>query len=157
MTAYLALGTNLGDRHFHLQEARSLIAEKIGSFSAVSSIYETEPWGFESENKFLNQVVAVKTDLNPFEILSRTQEIEQQIGRKEKTGRSYQDRLIDIDLILYGDMILNTEKLQLPHPLFHKRRFVLEPLNEIAPDLVHPVLGLRVGEMLLLFHLSISS
>jgi len=141
MTVYLALGTNLGDRYSHLQEARTLIAGKIGSFSAISSIYETEPWGFESENKFLNQVVAVETDLSPLEILDRTQEIERQIGRKEKTGHSYQDRLIDIDLLLYGDTVLNTGKLQLPHPLLHKRKFVLEPLNEIAPDLVHPVLG----------------
>ena len=149
MTVYLALGTNLGDRYSHLQEARTLIAGKIGSFSAISSIYETEPWGFESENKFLNQVVAVETDLSPLEILDRTQEIERQIGRKEKTGHSYQDRLIDIDLILYGDTIINTEKLQLPHPLFHKRRFVLEPLLEIAPDLVHPILGMTVKELLL--------
>ena len=147
MTVYLALGTNLGDRQFNLQEARTLIAGKIGSFSAISSIYETEPWGFKSENQFLNQVVAVETDLNPFEILNLTKEIERQIGRKEKTGDSYQDRLIDIDLILYGGTVLNTESLQLPHPLFHKRRFVLEPLNEIAPGLVHPVLGKTVEEL----------
>jgi len=147
MTVYLALGTNLGDRQFNLQEARTLIAGKIGSFSAISSIYETEPWGFESENQFLNQVVAVETDLNPLEILNLTKEIERQIGRKEKTVHSYQDRLIDIDLILYGDTVLNTERLQLPHPLFHKRRFVLEPLNEIAPGLVHPVLGKTMEEL----------
>jgi 2-amino-4-hydroxy-6-hydroxymethyldihydropteridine diphosphokinase len=147
MIAYLALGTNLGNKRFNLQEALLLIAGNIGSFSAISSVYETEPWGFASENKFLNQVAAVKTDLNPFEILKQTQEIERQIGREEKTVRFYQDRLIDIDLILCDNIVLDAGKLQLPHPLFHKRRFVLEPLNEIAPDLMHPVLRKTVTQL----------
>jgi 2-amino-4-hydroxy-6-hydroxymethyldihydropteridine diphosphokinase len=148
MTVYLSLGTNLGDRQLNLQEALSLIAGNVGHFSAISSVYETQPWGFESENKFLNQVVAVETELNPHDILNRTQEIERQIGRTEKTVHSYQDRLIDIDLIMYDNLVVNTEKMQIPHPFFHKRQFVLEPLNEIAGRIVHPVFGKNITQLL---------
>jgi len=147
MTVYLSLGTNLGDKNRNLQQAITLIEEEIGCLSAVSSVYETEPWGFQSDNMFLNQVVAVETTKSPNEILALTQHIEKQIGRTEKTHHTYMDRLIDIDLILYGDCVIKTEKLEIPHPLFHQRRFVLEPLNEIAPDLVHPVLKKTVKQL----------
>ncbi|MDR0686223.1 MAG: 2-amino-4-hydroxy-6-hydroxymethyldihydropteridine diphosphokinase [Dysgonamonadaceae bacterium] len=137
MICYLSLGSNLGDRSLNLQKARKLLEEKIGTLKAVSSEHETEPWGFRSNNKFLNQVVAVETDLPPEEILSLTQQIERAIGRKDKTaGNNYKDRIIDVDLLLAGNIKMKTDKLTLPHPSMLKRRFVMEPLSEIAPDLV---------------------
>ena len=138
--AYLALGTNLGDKNKNLQTALALIAEKTGVFSAISSVYETKAWGFESENSFLNMVVAINTSLHPLELLKTTQDIEREIGRTEKTNHTYQDRIIDIDIILYDNLIYESEKLKLPHPLFHLRQFVLEPLNEIGANLIHPIL-----------------
>jgi 2-amino-4-hydroxy-6-hydroxymethyldihydropteridine diphosphokinase len=149
---YLALGSNLGNRNLNLLKAIALIAKRIGVFSAISSVYETDPWGFDSENSFLNSVVCVETSLSSLEILRETQNIEKEIGRTEKTQHSYQDRLIDIDLILYDDLVFKSETLALPHPLFHLRQFVLEPLNEIAPDLVHPVLHKTVKELLSELH-----
>jgi len=145
---YLSLGTNSGNKHAHLLQAVGYIAEKIGAISALSSVYETKPWGFESENDFLNMMVCIETTLSPVEVLDCTQSIEKMMGRTQKTGRSYCDRIIDIDLIAYDDLIIQTEKLQLPHPLFHRRRFVLEPFNEIAPDYVHPVLQIKMKDLL---------
>ena len=145
---YLALGSNLGNRPINLLRAIGYIAERIGIFSAISPVHETKPWEFVSENNFLNMVICIETQLPAEEILSITQSIERTIGRKEKTTHSYQDRLIDIDIIAYNDLILRSETLQLPHPLFHKRLFVLEPFNEIAPDYIHPVLGKKVEELL---------
>ena len=137
---YLALGTNLGDKNKNLQIALASIAEKIGVFSAISSIYETKAWGFESKNSFLNMVVAVTTSLPPLELLKTTQDIEKKIGRTKKTNFTYQDRVIDIDIILYDDLAYKSKELELPHPLFHLRQFVLEPLNEIGTNIVHPIL-----------------
>jgi len=145
---YLALGANLGNRPINLLRAIGYIASEIGIFSAISSIYETEPQEYESENDFLNMVVCVETPFSPDKILNITQSIEKRMGRTQKTKDSYQDRIIDIDLIAYDDLILHAENLQLPHPLFHQRRFVLEPFNEIAPDYVHPVLQKKVKELL---------
>ena len=145
---YLSLGTNSGNKPINLLKALACIAEKTGKILSISSVYETKPWGFESENDFLNMVVCVETSLTHVEILTLTQSIETTIGRSQKTSLSYQDRIIDIDLIAYDDLIIRSENLQLPHPLFHKRLFVLEPLHEIAPDYIHPVLKKKVSDLI---------
>ena len=124
------------------------IEEQVGKVSFPSSaFYVTAPWGFSSDNSFLNAAVCVDTELAPIDVLQRTQAIEQELGRTKKSVNGiYSDRLIDIDLLLYGDLILSTTspsgaKLILPHPLMAERDFVMKPLAEIAPGLVHPVLG----------------
>ena len=144
---YLALGTNLGNKPVNLLRALGFIADEIGIFSAISSVYETQPQGYDSENNFLNMLVCVETLLSPDEILIITQSIEKNMGRTQKTNGVYQDRIIDIDLIAYDDLILKTDSLQLPHPHFHQRQFVLEPFNEIAPDYIHPVLHKTVRNL----------
>jgi len=144
---YLSLGSNLGDKPVNLLSAISLITKEIGVISSVSSVYETKPCGYRSDNVFFNIMVCVETGLPPFEILTLTQNIEKTIGRKQKTNHIYSDRVIDIDLIMYENLIIQSEELTLPHPLFHQRRFVLEPFNEIAPDCVHPVLKKKVKDL----------
>ncbi|MDR0543715.1 MAG: 2-amino-4-hydroxy-6-hydroxymethyldihydropteridine diphosphokinase [Dysgonamonadaceae bacterium] len=132
-TAYLALGTNLGNKDLNLQVAREKMAESIGTFSAVSSVYASEPWGYASENSFLNQVVKVQTKLSPIELLHAAQNIEKQMGRIRKSTSGYQDRIIDIDIILYDHLVYQSAELTIPHPLYRQRPFVMEPLKEILP------------------------
>ena len=129
---YLSLGSNLGDREQMLQHAIAAIGERIGKVERVSSFIETEPWGFESANRFLNAACLVMTSLSPMRCLRATQQIERDLGRKAKTrdGR-YHDRSIDIDLILYDNIRIQCEALTLPHPRMRERLFVMEPLNEI--------------------------
>lgn len=135
-TMYLSLGTNLGDRRRNLSCALELIAREVGTILSVSDIIETEPWGFESRNAFLNMVTKVETDLQPLQALHATQQIERRLGRDEKTAdRDYHDRLIDIDILLYDNLVMNTPELTIPHPLMYQRRFVMEPLSQIAPEL----------------------
>lgn len=139
---YLGLGTNLGDKEKNLRDAVEKIEERVGNVHSLSAFYATAPWGFKSENSFLNAVVCVETVLSPHELLAITQQIEREIGRTTKSvNHTYADRLIDIDLLMYDDLVINEADLVLPHPLMHERRFVMEPLAEIAPDLVHPILG----------------
>jgi len=148
-TLYLSLGTNLGDRQSNLETARTLIGQRIGTVQAASGVMETEPWGFDSPNSFLNMALVVNTELSPMEALKATQTIEKEMGRRNKSRNShYSDRIIDIDLIMYDNQVTDLPRLKIPHPLMHQRRFVLEPLSEIAPDLMHPVLHKTVTEML---------
>ncbi|MBC8620078.1 2-amino-4-hydroxy-6-hydroxymethyldihydropteridine diphosphokinase [Parabacteroides faecis] len=137
--AYLALGTNIGNKRRNMITAAALLAERVGDVLALSGFYETEPWGFQSENTFLNAALQLETSLSPLELLKATQQIEVEMGRTQKSNGTYHDRIIDIDILLYDDLILQTPELTLPHPLMQDRRFVMEPLLEIAPNVVHPV------------------
>ena len=144
---YLGLGTNLGDRKSNIQHAIQLIGERVGTVVRQSSLIETEPWGFESPNKFLNAVILCETERTPREVLRLTQKIEREMGRRKKTSLNsirnatlskrglsslnYSDRPIDIDILLYDDMTVDEPDLKIPHPLMYERDFVMIPLEEI--------------------------
>lgn len=140
MRAYIGLGSNLGDREESLVRAIALLGSSPGiEVLRRAALYETEPVGVEDQPWFLNTVVEVETALSPQELLRRLKGLEREMGRKDR-GR-WEPREIDLDLLLYGDLVLEEEGLVLPHPELHRRRFVLEPLCELAPELVHPRLG----------------
>ena len=129
---YLGLGSNQGDREATLNRAIELIGERIGKVVRQSSVIETEPWGFLSGNKFLNCVIFCETTLLPRQVLKVTQQIERELGRHHK-GKGYRDRPIDIDILLFDHLNIDTPDLQIPHPLMYQRDFVMIPLNEIKP------------------------
>lgn len=130
--AYLSLGSNLGDRHATMQSAILLLGKQAGTVDRVSSAIETEPWGFKSANKFLNMCVRIITPLSPEQLLTTTKNIELQLGRTTKSvNGQYHDRPIDIDILTYDDLHINTPSLTLPHPHMHERDFVMIPLCEI--------------------------
>lgn len=145
---YLGLGSNLGDKEAYLLKAIELINEQIGPIVARSVFFVSEPWGYESENTFLNACVAAETTIDPRQCLRLIKGMERALGRPEKLTGDYQDRVIDLDILFYDDLVLQDADLILPHPLLHLRRFVLEPLAEIAPDLTHPVLKKTIKKLL---------
>ncbi|WP_449438202.1 2-amino-4-hydroxy-6-hydroxymethyldihydropteridine diphosphokinase [Pedobacter steynii] len=152
---YLLLGSNLGDRKQLIDDAMAQIALDIGEVFVRSSVYETEAWGKEDQPSFLNVALGVSTKLTPVEVLDRALEIELELGRvrHEKWG----SRLIDIDVIFYDNIVVDMkDKLQIPHPQMQYRKFVLEPLAEIAPDYVHPILKITVKQVLERLHDNLS-
>ena len=137
---FLGLGSNLGDKQKNIERAYKLIKKRIGKIVSKSAFYISEPVGFESDNEFLNSVCEVVTLMSVYEILQETQEIEKEIGRVNKSQRGeYLDRIIDIDILMYDDIIIEEPSLIVPHPQFHIRSFVLIPFAEISPNTIHPV------------------
>jgi 2-amino-4-hydroxy-6-hydroxymethyldihydropteridine diphosphokinase len=143
-TIYLALGSNLGDRLANLKEAISALTPQM-EVKAKSSVYETPPWGYEDQPKFLNQVIKAKTYLDPEPLLKHLKRLEVALGRKESFANG--PRLIDMDILFYDDLVLNSPVLVVPHPRLHERGFVLLPLMDIAPELVHPITHKTVRDM----------
>ena len=142
MVTYLGIGTNLGDRTNNLTRAVALINAQVGVVLTCSSFIETAPWGFTSNNHFLNAVLKVDTPFAPDELLRTTQSIEKQLGRDHKTvDGNYTDRVIDIDILLYEDITMNTPELTIPHPYILQRDFVYIPLGEIAPEVLEALRG----------------
>jgi len=142
----IGLGANLGNREESIDSAIRAI-QKHGEFVSRSSIYETSAWGYDSQNNYYNVCVELKTALEPVAFLDEILKIENELGRT-RSHLGYEDRLIDIDIILYGDRIESLSSLKIPHPHFHNRKFVLAPMNEITPNRVHPIFNKTINELL---------
>ena len=134
---YFLIGGNLGNKKALLNKALKNIAKNVGKIIAQSSLYETAPWGFVHESAFLNQAVLVETDYNPMEVLVKILAIELSMGRK-RDDIKWKERTIDIDILFFNDITIEKENLRIPHPHLQERKFALIPLNEIAPELIHP-------------------
>jgi len=144
---YLLIGGNLGDRFQLLKQVKELICNVFGGLKKESSIYESEPWGFEADQNFLNQVVVVSTELEPINVLDKCQQIENDLGRI-RSNSGYASRTMDVDILFIDDKIIETERLIVPHEHLHKRKFTLLPLNELSTDFIHPKLNKTFIELL---------
>ena len=140
-TVFILLGSDLGNRLKNVEQARILIANRVGAVTSASSIYETEPWHMQSSQYFLNQCLMVQTELAPAPVMKVLLAVELEMGRtRSNVHEGYQTRSIDIDILYYNDLIVESQKLQVPHPRLHLRKFALVALSEIAPDFIHPLL-----------------
>ena len=148
LPVFFGLGSNLGNKQHNIETAYRKIEERVGKIVSRSAFYFSSPMGFESENSFVNSVCKVHSLLDIYTIFEHTRSIEKEIGRTEKSGvHGYSDRIIDIDLLLVEDLVLKTPSLVIPHPRMHLRQFVIDPLYEIAPDVVHPVMRKSIRQL----------
>jgi len=143
-TTYLSLGTNAGEKLINLQQAVDLIGEEVGHIKSVSSVYKTKSWGFEGDD-FLNICIKLTTNLNPENLIKKVLEIEKKLGRERKYSNDYEDRKIDIDILLFDNEIIFSKDLKVPHPKMLERKFVLVPLDEIAGTIIHPIAKKRIS------------
>ena len=146
-TIYLQLGSNLGDRNLYLQKAIQQINRNIGKIIAESETYESSPWGVNNQRDFLNKVISVKSNLTAIQVLTLSQKIEKKLGRKHE-GK-WSERMIDIDILFYNKDRIETDNLNIPHPLIQDRLFVLVPLSDIASDFIHPIYNKNISTLLL--------
>lgn len=144
---FLGVGGNIGNKRANFDKVYTFIEKELGEIIQSSSVYETPPWGFQAEDNFWNQVVIIKTELSPEVLLEKIHTIEKGFGRERKT-ENYTSREMDIDILYYDDIYMETESLIIPHSRIHQRKFVLVPLTEIAPEFKHPLLRLTNWQML---------
>jgi 2-amino-4-hydroxy-6-hydroxymethyldihydropteridine diphosphokinase len=146
---FIGLGSNLGNRENNLRDAIGMILTDLHATNLIqSSIHETEPWGFESDNNFLNMCISIQTPFNAEACLERMKTIERKLGRTEKTAQLYVSRVIDLDILFFNNEIIETAQLSVPHPFLQQRLFVLQPLAELAPNYIHPLFKKSITQLL---------